>query len=55
MAYTNRHRVIKVLTVSIRNIYYCPEHCKELKACDLCVIAGHAIGPVGIAIQIWGL
>ena len=41
MAYTNRHGVIKVSVVSIKNIYYCLVRYKELKADDLCTIAGH--------------
>ena len=41
MAYTNRHEAIKASAVSIRNIYYYPVCCKELKAGDLCAIAGY--------------
>ena len=41
MAYINRHGIIKALAVSIKNIYYCLVRCKELKAGDLCTIAGH--------------
>ena len=41
MAYVNCHGIIKVLAVSIKTIYYCLVHCKELKASDLCAIAGH--------------
>ena len=41
MAYTNRHGAIKASVVSIRNIYYYPVCCKELKAGDLCAIAGY--------------
>ena len=41
MAYTNRHGAIKASVVSIKNIYYCLVCCKELKAGNLCAIAGY--------------
>lgn len=40
MACADRHETAEASVVSVKNIYYCPVCNKELKAGDICVIAG---------------